>query len=238
MGWDVGYTRRAMANIDRRTFCTELVLATLAACTRSQGLTTMNHDANVVAHDVNTRDVTDGSLDAARFVIRFAPGRGDAFYTEEALRTRLATLTSADFVIELRADAIARYRTEAAPSQRLVWVLTPEAAERLRAEAGAHRRFGPPTGRLEQDLDMAVFLVEFDGARLFAGTTWPRIGAAAIRVPVMHPEDAPAPGALLLGSMQGAWYMGGQGPSAIDRPELRQYFAARGVFDEVARLQA
>ena len=224
-----------MADIDRRTFCTQLALATLAACTRSQGVT-MNQDANVV-HDVNARDATDGATDASRFVLRFAPGRGDAFYTEEALRTRLATLTMADFVIELRADAIARYRTEAAPSHRLAWTLTTEAAERLRTEAGAHRRFGAPTGRLEHDLDMAVFVVEFDGARLFAGTTWLRMGAAAIRVPVMHPVDDPAPGALLLGSVQGAWYMGAQGPSAIDRSELRQYFTARGAFEEVARLQ-
>jgi hypothetical protein len=211
-----------MAWLPRRAWCAGLAAVPVAGC------------APRPPHDGAAR-----ARDDARLAVRFAPDRGGPLYAPEDLRARLAAVASAEFTIALGGGAIAHQRTERAPSPRLAWALTADGARALRAAAAGRRRLaGAPTGRLADDLDGALFVVELDGVRLFAGTTYARLGAAANGVPVMHPEDAPPPGVLLLGTSQGAWSYGPPGPALIDRPELRRYFAARGALEEVARLAA
>ncbi len=176
--------------------------------------------------------------DDGRFVIRFAPGASAPFYDLDSMRARVASLGPSAFTVTLRADAVARYVTAPPPATCVALELTAAGAARLRAQASAARRTGAPTGRLADDLDMAVFVVELDGRRLYEGQTWPARGAAAFDTPAMHPQDAPAPGRLLVNPSQGLWTrLGAGGLSPIDRPELRAYFGARGVLVERRRCE-
>jgi hypothetical protein len=174
--------------------------------------------------------------DDGRFVVRFALGVAGPAYDADGLRERIAALPAGSFAVTLRADAIARYVSDPAPAGCVVIHLTAAGATRLREDAVAHRTSGRPTRRLADDLDGAVFVVELDGERLYAGQVWPAQGAAAFDTPAMQPADTPAPGRLLLAPSQGMWRRLGPGArSPIDHRALRAYFAARGAFEESRR---
>ncbi len=173
--------------------------------------------------------------DDGRFAIRFAPSTAAPYYDLETLRERVGRLTPDEFSIVLRGGDVARFITDYAPALCLRLVLTEDGARRLRTAAAANRRgrAGAPTRRLEHDLDMAIFVAELDGRRIFEGQVWFARGAAAFDTPAMHPLDAPAPGALLIHPTQGMWNaLGPGGRSPIDHAALRSYFSARNALEE------
>ena len=173
--------------------------------------------------------------DDGRFLIRFAPATAGPYYDMETLRAHTARLTSDDFSITLRGGDVERFITHAAPALCVRLVLTEAGARRLRSDAAAHRggRAGAATRHLADDLDMAIFVAELDGRRLFEGQVWFAEGAAAFDTPAMHALDTPAPGALLIAPTQGMWNaLGPGGRSLIDHPALRSYFGARGALEE------
>jgi hypothetical protein len=135
----------------------------------------------------------------------------------------------------LRGGDVARFITDCAPALCLRLVLTEDGARRLRTAAAANRRgrAGAPTRRLEHDLDMAIFVAELDGRRIFEGQVWFALGAAAFDTPAMQCLDAPAPGALLITPTRGMWSaLGPGGRSTIDHEALRAYFSARNALEE------
>lgn len=169
--------------------------------------------------------------DDGRFVIRFAPLAAGPSYDVESLRDQVSHLAPDAFSITLRADAIERFITHPAPALCVRLVLTANGARRLRDEASVGHAHSQR--HLEDDLDGAVFVAELDGRRLFEGQVWYARGAAAFDTPAMHAVDTPAPGALIVVPSQGMWNaLGPGGRSMIDQPALREYFRARGVFEE------
>ncbi len=169
--------------------------------------------------------------DDGRFALRFASRSGGLSYDVETLRDVITRMEPDAFTITLRADAIERFITHPSPALCVRLVLTEAGARRLRDDASARRERSQR--HLERDLDGMVFVAEFDGHRLFEGQVWNALGAAAFDTPAMHPVDAPAPGALVLVPNQGMWNaLGPGGRSMIDQPSLREYFRARGVFEE------
>jgi len=174
--------------------------------------------------------------DDGRFVVRFAPHTAGPSYDIESLRAQIAALPATAFSVTLRADAVARYVSDLPPAGCVVVHLTADGAARLREDAALQRRISPATRRLADDLDGAVFVVELDGRRLYEGQVWPEMGAAAFDTAAMHPADTPAPGRLILAPSQGMWSRLGPGArSPIDQRALRDYFAARGAFEESRR---
>jgi hypothetical protein len=174
--------------------------------------------------------------DDGRFVVRFAPHTAGPSYDVESLRAQIARLPASAFSVTLRADAVARYVSDLPPAGCVVIHLTAEGAARLREDAALQQRDSPAARRLAVDLDGAVFVVELDGRRLYEGQVWPAMGAAAFDTAAMHPDDAPAPGRLILAPSQGMWSRLGPGArSPIDQRALRDYFAERGVFEESVR---
>lgn len=172
--------------------------------------------------------------DDGRFVIRFDPFSAAPYYDLDSLRARVERSVASDFTITLRPDAIERFITGPNPALCVRLVLTAAGARRLRADAAAHREgSGRATGKLEDDLDLSIFVAELDGRRLFEGQVWFARGAAAFDTPAMHPVDTPAPASLLIMPNQGMWNaLGPGGRSPIDHPALRAYFQARGAFEE------
>jgi hypothetical protein len=170
-----------------------------------------------------------------RLAIRFAPSTAAPYYDLETLRERVGRLTPEAFSVVLRGGDVERFITDAAPALCLRLVLTEAGARRLRSAAATHRgaRAGAPTQRLEQDLDMAIFVAELDGRRLFEGQVWFARGAAAFDTPAMQCLDAPAPGALIITPTRGMWSaLGPGGRSPIDHEALRTYFRARNALEE------
>jgi hypothetical protein len=101
--------------------------------------------------------------------------------------------------------------------------LTDAAAARVRAATAPLRE--------------APVLVTLDGAPLYAALEYMVIGAAALRLPVVHLHGL-ARGEVDVGAVQGAATSGlGDAEEAgrIDRAELRALFAGRGVLREVPR---
>jgi hypothetical protein len=173
--------------------------------------------------------------DEGRLTIRFAPSTAAPYYDLETLRERVGRLTPEEFSVVLRGGDVERFITDSAPALCLRLVLTEAGARRLRSAAAAHRgaRARAATGRLEHDLDMAIFVAELDGRRIFEGQVWLAHGAAAFDTPAMQCLDAPAPGALLITPTRGMWSaLGPGGRSPIDHAALRAYFSARNALEE------
>mgnify|MGYP000950064864 CR=1 FL=1 len=176
--------------------------------------------------------------DDGRFVIRIAPRFAGPSYDIESLRARIEATPPEEFSITVRADAIQRFITAPTPTTCVRLGLTAAGAARLRDDAAARAISGHGTHRLESDLDGMLFVVEFDGQRLFEGQVWFAMGAAAFDTPVMHARDEPAPGELALAPSQGLWTtLGPGGRSPIDHRVLREYFRARGLYEEHRRCE-
>jgi len=84
------------------------------------------------------------------------------------------------------------------------------------------------------------FRVSCGGKSLFVGVVYEEIGAAALKVPVLHiAPDADGSLRLRIGAWQGAWILPATGLGSveqrerIDRPELRAVFCRRGVLSEL-----
>lgn len=175
--------------------------------------------------------------DDGRFVIRIARGVPTPCYDAGCLHERIERTPSERFSITVRADAVARFVTTGYPATCVRLELTDDGAARLRHDAGTGARpAGRDAPRLQRDLDAGVFVVEFDGRRLFEGQLAFVMNAAAFDTPAMYPNDEPAPGDLLVVPSHGMWTtLGPGGRSPIDHAALRAYFRARNTYAETRR---
>jgi hypothetical protein len=146
-------------------------------------------------------------------------------YDYAELEAEVATL-SPDFIVSIADEDIAWAATDPLASERFEFRL--DAAASVLHGAVLSTIHGHP------------FLLSCDERVLFVGLGYMREGAAAIRTPVLHVEEA-SNGAvtLLLGAYQGAWYGFGSGNGdlvlreRIDRPELRTALCARGILNKL-----
>jgi hypothetical protein len=142
----------------------------------------------------------------------------------EELQSEVATLTGG-IEISIPSAEVEWAAADAFPSPRFEFRLTEEASVTHTA--------------LKELYETRPFRLSCNDRELFVGVTYMLIGAAAIRTPVLHIEEAES-GAirLLLGAWQGAWGLTSSTGDVtlrerIDRPELRAAYCGRGILDEL-----
>jgi hypothetical protein len=146
-------------------------------------------------------------------------------YAELLERSRSEETTACVAVFTER--DILKYRMSEKPSGRVELQLTAEASSRI-----ARKREGIYKDVCEEGL----FTITLDGKSLYRGQCYLRIGAAALRYPVMHIESGnDGTMALRIGSYQGVW-AGMQAPDSsaierIDPPQLREFFRQLGKLE-------
>jgi hypothetical protein len=159
------------------------------------------------------------SAEAARFALSVAPGPNPFMYDVPSFDKALAALPASAFTVHLDGGDVARWEVERAPSERVLIHLHPAAKAKVDA--------------LTRAVANPYFTISLDGKRLVGGMLWQRIGAAALRMPVLHVE----PPLLYLGEQQGSWIGFTAGHTTVDAPALRDYFRALGLLHEVAQLR-
>lgn len=165
---------------------------------------------------------------ACQFEIAIATDHQPMFYEYAQITAMADRLPSTAWRLRLAAADVARYRVEKSTSPRVELELTPAASARLRGDRG----FG-------SSLHSAYFDVRLNGERQYVAIGWARIGAAAIRAPVVHAEAKEDLLVLRVGAQQGAWYMWGsfgKDDSRVDSTALRTCFESLGKLERVARL--
>ncbi len=153
---------------------------------------------------------------------------GIAGYAYAELEARHGTCGLGECLATLTEQDVAAYVAARAPDGRVELELTAGASEALRARA--------PEGRAAELFGEGPFAVSLDGRRLYLGQCYLRMGAAALRYPVMHVEDEDGRVRLRIGDVQGRWAAGVAGgpeeTSRMDPPELRALFAGLGKLVE------
>lgn len=146
----------------------------------------------------------------------------DVIYEYADLVTEIASLTG-EVELSVPLTDVARAAADPPPAARFEMTLAPEASVEFAALTS---------------MMLHPFRLSCDDEELFVGVVYMLEGAAAIRTPVLHVEEADG-GALVLriGAAQGAWLFGDvdapELSQRIDRTELRAGFCERGILDEL-----
>jgi hypothetical protein len=164
-----------------------------------------------------------------RFEICLRHHLGGYGYTYAELLERSRSDESSACVALLTERDIVKYRVSEKPSGRVELLLTAQASSRI-ARKGE--------GMYKDVCEEGLFTVSLEGKSMYRGQCYVRIGAAALRYPVMHIEPVgDEVMALRIGSQQGEWAgMKSRDSAAIERidpPELRELFRSLGKLEIV-----
>lgn len=146
----------------------------------------------------------------------------DVIYEYADLLTEIASLTG-EVELSVPLTDVVRAAADPPPAARFEMTLGSETSIELAALLS---------------MDRHPFRMSCIGEELFVGVVYMLEGAAAIRTPVLHVDEADG-GALVLrlGALQGAWLFGdavdAEYSERIERTELRAGFCERGILDEL-----
>jgi hypothetical protein len=166
---------------------------------------------------------------APRLSICLRRGIGISGYEYAELQRRIQAQPPSACAVSFSERDVDAYRVEQPAAGRVEVVLTE------RASAGARRRSSP--GQVADALCLeGPFVVALDGRELYVGQCYGRMGAAALRYPVMHIEEEEGRVLLRVGEVQGRW-AGVRGDAAtrrrMDPPALRALFESLGKLESL-----